>query len=33
LVDFRSLDTLGEISVVALAGLAGYALIQARKVR
>jgi len=33
LVDFRSLDTLGEITVVALAGLAGYALIQARKVR
>lgn len=32
LVDFRSLDTLGEITVVALAGLAGYALIQARKV-
>ena len=28
LVDFRSLDTLGEITVVALAGLAGYALIQ-----
>jgi multicomponent Na+:H+ antiporter subunit A len=32
LVDFRSLDTLGEITVVALAGLAGYALIQTRKV-
>jgi multicomponent Na+:H+ antiporter subunit A len=32
LVDFRSLDTLGEITVVALAGLAGYALIQKRKV-
>jgi multicomponent Na+:H+ antiporter subunit A len=31
LVDFRSLDTLGEIAVVALAGLAGYALIQKRK--
>jgi len=31
LVDFRSLDTLGEITVVALAGLAGYALIQTRK--
>ena len=32
LVDFRSIDTLGEIAVVALAGLAGYALIQTRKV-
>jgi multicomponent Na+:H+ antiporter subunit A len=32
LVDFRSLDTLGEITVVALAGLAGYALIKKRKV-
>ena len=32
LVDFRSLDTLGEIAVVALAGLAGYALIKKRKV-
>jgi multicomponent Na+:H+ antiporter subunit A len=32
LVDFRSLDTLGEITVVALAGLAGYALIQKQKV-
>ena len=32
LVDFRSLDTLGEITVVALAGLAGYALIRKRKV-
>jgi multicomponent Na+:H+ antiporter subunit A len=32
LVDFRSLDTLGEITVVALAGLAAYALIQKRKV-
>jgi len=32
LVDFRSLDTLGEIAVVALAGLAGYALILKRKV-
>ena len=31
LVDFRSLDTLGEIAVVALAGLASYALIQKRK--
>jgi multicomponent Na+:H+ antiporter subunit A len=31
LVDFRSFDTLGEITVVALAGLAGYALIQKRK--
>jgi multicomponent Na+:H+ antiporter subunit A len=31
LVDFRSLDTLGEITVVALAGLAGYALIRARR--
>ncbi len=31
LVDFRSLDTLGEITVVALAGLASYALIQKRK--
>ena len=29
LVDFRSLDTLGEITVVAIAGLAGYALIRA----
>ena len=33
LVDFRSLDTLGEITVVALAGLAGYALIQQQKVK
>jgi multicomponent Na+:H+ antiporter subunit A len=33
LVDFRSFDTLGEITVVALAGLAGYALIQKRKVQ
>jgi multicomponent Na+:H+ antiporter subunit A len=32
LVDFRSLDTLGEITVVALAGLAGYALIQKQNV-
>ena len=32
LVDFRSLDTLGEIAVVALAGLAGYALIKRREV-
>jgi multicomponent Na+:H+ antiporter subunit A len=31
LVDFRSLDTLGEITVVAVAGLAGYALIRAQK--
>jgi multicomponent Na+:H+ antiporter subunit A len=32
LVDFRALDTLGEITVVALAGLASYALIrQGRK--
>jgi multicomponent Na+:H+ antiporter subunit A len=31
LVDFRSLDTLGEITVVAIAGLAGYALIRAQK--
>jgi len=31
LVDFRSLDTLGEIAVVALAGLACYALIKKRK--
>ena len=30
LVDFRSMDTLGEITVVATAGLAGYALIQKR---
>jgi len=28
LVDFRSLDTLGEITVVTIAGLAGYALIR-----
>jgi len=32
LVDFRSMDTLGEIAVVALAGLAGYALIARREV-
>jgi len=32
LVDFRSFDTLGEITVVALAGLAGFALIQKREV-
>jgi multicomponent Na+:H+ antiporter subunit A len=32
LVDFRSFDTLGEITVVALAGLAGYALILKRKI-
>jgi len=31
LVDFRAMDTLGEIIVVATAGLAGYALIQKRK--
>jgi multicomponent Na+:H+ antiporter subunit A len=31
LVDFRSMDTLGEIIVVATAGLAGYALIRRRK--
>jgi len=31
LVDFRSMDTLGEIIVVAAAGLAGYALIQKRR--
>jgi multicomponent Na+:H+ antiporter subunit A len=31
LVDFRSFDTLGEITVVTLAGLASYALIQKRK--
>jgi len=31
LVDFRSLDTLGEIVVVATAGLAGYALIARRR--
>jgi multicomponent Na+:H+ antiporter subunit A len=31
LVDFRGLDTLGEITVVATAGLAGYALITKRK--
>jgi multicomponent Na+:H+ antiporter subunit A len=31
LVDFRSLDTLGEITVLAAAGLAGYALIRFRK--
>ncbi len=30
LVDFRALDTLGEISVVAVAGLAAYALIKLR---
>jgi multicomponent Na+:H+ antiporter subunit A len=33
LVDFRSLDTLGEIIVVATAGIAGYALIQKRRRR
>jgi multicomponent Na+:H+ antiporter subunit A len=31
LVDFRSLDTLGEITVVAIAGLAGYALIRIQR--
>jgi multicomponent Na+:H+ antiporter subunit A len=31
LVDFRSLDTLGEITVVATAGLAGYALMANRR--
>ena len=31
LVDFRGLDTLGEITVVATAGLAGYALIAKRR--
>ena len=31
LVDFRSLDTLGEITVVAVAGLAGCALIRTRR--
>ncbi|MFO7558503.1 MAG: hydrogen gas-evolving membrane-bound hydrogenase subunit E, partial [Desulfobacterales bacterium] len=31
LVDFRSFDTLGEIIVVATAGLAGFALIQKRR--
>jgi multicomponent Na+:H+ antiporter subunit A len=31
LVDFRGLDTLGEITVVATAGLAGYALITKRR--
>lgn len=31
LVDFRSMDTLGEIIVVATAGLAGYALILSRR--
>ncbi|MBI9082956.1 MAG: DUF4040 domain-containing protein [Desulfobacterales bacterium] len=33
LVDFRSLDTLGEIVVVATAGLAGFSLIAKRKTR
>ncbi|MCF8030366.1 MAG: DUF4040 domain-containing protein [Desulfohalobiaceae bacterium] len=33
LVDFRSLDTLGEIIVVATAGLAGFALIHRRRGR
>ncbi|MEF8823655.1 MAG: hydrogen gas-evolving membrane-bound hydrogenase subunit E [Desulfohalobiaceae bacterium] len=33
LVDFRSMDTLGEIIVVATAGIAGYALIQKRRRR
>jgi multicomponent Na+:H+ antiporter subunit A len=31
LVDFRSLDTLGKITVVAIAGLAGYALIRIQR--
>ena len=31
LVDFRSMDTLGEITVVATAGLSGYALILRRR--
>ncbi len=31
LVDFRSMDTLGEIIVVATAGLAGYALLERRR--
>ena len=31
LVDFRSLDTLGEIVVVATAGLAGFSLLVRRK--
>ncbi len=31
LVDFRALDTLGEIAVIALAGLAAYALISLRQ--
>ena len=31
LVDFRSLDTLGEITVVAIAGLAAFALIRAQR--
>ena len=31
LVDFRSFDTLGEIIVVAAAGIAGYALIRKRR--
>ena len=31
LVDFRSLDTVGEIVVVATAGLAGFGLIRSRK--
>ncbi len=31
LVDFRSLDTLGEITVVAIAGLAAYALIRTQR--
>jgi multicomponent Na+:H+ antiporter subunit A len=30
LVDFRGLDTLGEITVVAVAGLAGVALVRGR---
>ncbi len=31
LVDFRSMDTLGEITVVAIAGLAAYALIRTQR--
>jgi multicomponent Na+:H+ antiporter subunit A len=33
LVDFRVLDTLGEITVIAMAGLGVYALVQMRQVR
>jgi len=31
LVDFRSMDTLGEVTVVAAAGLAAYALIEKKR--